>query len=106
MVQSIHGISSDFSLIITFCKTPTFIPYLLVAASSLPSALAAALSRNLSFLACLVSGLYLSSSLYSWVARKGHNKDPMTNIISYVINSITLTMLPMLSLIDRVTIAA
>ena len=43
---------------------------LLLGASSLPSALAAALSLSLSFLACLVSGLYLSSSLKSWVAEQ------------------------------------
>merc|ERR1719206_866933 len=41
---------------------------LLVGASSLPSALAAARSLKRSFLACLVSGLYLSRSLNSWVA--------------------------------------
>merc|ERR1719328_243096 len=39
-----------------------------VGASSLPAALAAARSLSLSFLACLVSGLYLSISLNSWVA--------------------------------------
>ena len=43
---------------------------LLLGASSFPSALAAALSLSLSFLACLVSGLYLSSSLKSWVAEQ------------------------------------
>merc|ERR1719250_64206 len=41
---------------------------LLVGASSLPSALAAARSLKRSFLACLVSGLYLSKSLNNWVA--------------------------------------
>merc|ERR1719308_139380 len=40
----------------------------LVGASSLPWALAAALCFSLSFLASLVSGLYLSNSLNSWVA--------------------------------------
>merc|ERR1719285_1657986 len=40
----------------------------LVGASSLPAALAAARSLSLSFLACFVSGLYLSISLNSWIS--------------------------------------
>ena len=57
---------------------------LLVGASSFPSALAAALSLSLSFLACLVSGLYLSRSLNSWVARQREVRSQLSGEKNYI----------------------
>merc|ERR1712098_36447 len=57
--------STSVVTVLTPCLT---VGALLVGLSSFPSALAADRSRNLSFLACLVSGRYLSISLNSWVA--------------------------------------